>query len=599
MSQKNSIINKKSKISIYLLIPVLIIITILPLIVKMHTFDSHLSKYPWFSSNDTVYDFFLYYKSIFFITICSLLVIILIYKYFTDKNFIKLTPIFIPLGIYAILVLLSSILSEYSYFSFNGFYEQFESCFVVLGYCLIAYYTYLVFQTEDHIKLLVKWWKYGIIVLCLIGLSQFIGHDFFATIIGKKLITPSSVWDSLDSLTFSFGKNTVYSTLYNPNYVGFYATLVSPIFFVLSIFSKTKKERIINVLILISLLLCMFGSGSRNAFLCLGFSCIFIMIFFRKSLIKKWRYILFGLLLIIVAFAATNVVTDNLFINRLKEIVNIKSEDKKLKSIITNDNNVSITYNNKTIHITFNADQIDSNPFTITDTNDNPVVYSFDLNGNTAVIQDQEFSNIHLQLANIGEVLGFIANIDGKEWIFTNQANDGTYYYYNRFAKFDKIVDAESSIFTNYESIAGRGYIWSRTIPLLKNNILLGSGADTFAFVYPQQDYVGLYNNGFGDQILTKPHSLYLQIGVQTGVLSLICILLFYALYFISSIKLYIHNTFDTYLSQLGVGIFIGTIGYMISALANDSTITIAPTFWILIGLGISINNQISTSKIK
>ena len=53
---------------------------------------------------------------------------------------------------------------------------------------------------------------------------------------------------------------------------------------------------------------------------------------------------------------------------------------------------------------------------------------------------------------------------------------------------------------------------------------------------------------------------MYLQIAVQTGVLSLIALLTFYGIYFITSIKLYVKQKFDTFLSQAGVGIFLGTV---------------------------------------
>jgi hypothetical protein len=37
--------------------------------------------------------------------------------------------------------------------------------------------------------------------------------------------------------------------------------------------------------------------------------------------------------------------------------------------------------------------------------------------------------------------------------------------------------------------------MWSRTFPLLKNRIIYGSGADTFAIYFPQNDPIGKINN--------------------------------------------------------------------------------------------------------
>jgi len=41
---------------------------------------------------------------------------------------------------------------------------------------------------------------------------------------------------------------------------------------------------------------------------------------------------------------------------------------------------------------------------------------------------------------------------------------------------------------------------------------------------------------------------------------------------------------------MVGVGIMVAFVGYAISGLFNDSVVSVAPVFWILLGMGISIN---------
>ena len=92
--------------------------------------------------------------------------------------------------------------------------------------------------------------------------------------------------------------------------------------------------------------------------------------------------------------------------------------------------------------------------------------------------------------------------------------------------KVTDIEAAESFGFTGKESFAsGRGYIWSRSIPLLKKAIFIGYGPDTFIYIFPQNDIVGKLNYGAIWAIISKPHNWYLQIALGYGVLSLICIL--------------------------------------------------------------------------
>jgi hypothetical protein len=45
----------------------------------------------------------------------------------------------------------------------------------------------------------------------------------------------------------------------------------------------------------------------------------------------------------------------------------------------------------------------------------------------------------------------------------------------------------------------------------------------------------------------------------------------------------------------LGGAAFIGVIGYLAAGFFNDSIVSVAPLFWILLGIGISINIKLSS----
>ena len=127
------------KTNIWLLMPIIFIISVLPFIVKLRTYNAHLSEFPWFSYNDIYNDFFLYNKQTFFLLAVTIMAVTSIFKAYIDKRSIVFTRTLIPL-VYAALALLSSLISKYRSYSFRGIHEHFESIFVILGYCLIVYY---------------------------------------------------------------------------------------------------------------------------------------------------------------------------------------------------------------------------------------------------------------------------------------------------------------------------------------------------------------------------------------------------------------------------------------------------------------------------
>jgi hypothetical protein len=259
----------------------------------------------------------------------------------------------------------------------------------------------------------------------------------------------------------------------------------------------------------------------------------------------------------------------------------------------TRDDNVELLYNGNKMHVKYIDNEDQTVSFLFVDENNQQISATYEEASSSFAITDERFVGISLGIDYSIEG-SFYIQAENQKWLFTNQYEDGTYYHINRMGKLDKMVTAPSAVFTKYEGFAtNRGYIWSRTIPLLKDYVFLGSGPDTFTTVYPQQDYINFERYGYGNGIITKPHNLYLQIATQTGILSLIAFLVFYGMYFVTSLRLYIKGRFSTYYAQVGLAIFIGTIAYMVTGLTNDSSITTAPIFWVLIGTGIAVNYKV------
>lgn len=500
----------------------------------------------------------------------------------------------IPLAGYALLSFLSAVFSDYRYHSFHGSVEQQESVFAILGYCLIVYYSFLMIRSDYDIKILINALLYSVLILGAIGLSQAIGHDFFGTRIGTHLITSNEFVATGQKLQFNFEIGRVYLTLFNSNYVGVYTALTIPIFFILLIFSKNIKKSLLYFAALVGLIICAIGSKSIAGVFGLAVAIFCILVFLWRFLIKKFYVTITVILVIAVAFFIINAQFDNLMINRIKGAFQIQKTIVDLEEIHTGEDKVTFLY--KGNELNFALDTLDeaSIQLNVTDQNNSVVEYIFDETLGNSVITDQRFSGIKFNQLPDMENKSFQVDVNGQVWVFTNNYGDGTYYVYNRYQKWDKIDNPPKTFLRDYGNFATqRGYIWDRSLPLIKENIILGSGPDTFTMQFPQRDYLGFANYGYSNQLITKPHNMYLQIAIQTGMLSLILFLIFYGMYFVSSFRLYIKGRFNSYYAQVGVAIFIGTIAYMVTGLANDSSITTAPVFWTLMGIGIAINHKV------
>ena len=173
------------------------------------------------------------------------------------------------------------------------------------------------------------------------------------------------------------------------------------------------------------------------------------------------------------------------------------------------------------------------------------------------------------------------------EDVFTGNNVFLSLYNPNYAASMQKVAAVD---FHGYEYLgSGRLYIWSRVLPILKRYIFLGSGPDTFAEVYPQNDYVGklVYAENPG-RIMEGAHNDYLMRWVQTGLLSLLALLVFYGMFIRKCFRYYRQCGLSTVREKLGLGCFLGCIGYLVCSFFSDSTLYTTPIFYVFAGIALA-----------
>ena len=143
--------------------------------------------------------------------------------------------------------------------------------------------------------------------------------------------------------------------------------------------------------------------------------------------------------------------------------------------------------------------------------------------------------------------------------------------------------------------MSDRGYIWSRSLSMAKDYILTGAGADNFPIVFPQDDYLAKLNTlNDASLVIDKPHNMYLQTTINTGLITLIALFLLAIMYLFESIKIYSKAKFDSLEKFVGASCLVSVTGYLVAGLFNDNIVSVYPLFWIILGIGININYRLS-----
>ena len=347
--------------------------------------------------------------------------------------------------------------------------------------------------------------------------------------------------------------------------------------------AKHIISKIACALIYVGLLIVLFGSMSRAGMTGIVLSLITLFIIFISKKLRFW--------LPVIAIVAVSICSFLYFQKRTgfdykaylqSAFEGWETPEPALTRIDTLDDELVLTWNKNKLHIQFFPDLL---AFSITDDDGKPVESTFDATTLTTTITDERFAGITTVPVYITEdIIGFTVNVAGNFAYY-----DNTYLYYTMYGKLIKHNNSETWDWLNqYGKFASsRGFIWAKTVPLLKDYILLGSGADTFVFLFPNNDFLAM-SQIYYQQIITKPHSMYFQVWVQSGLLSLIGLLVFYFWYLGKCIKTSWKVKKHNFYSYISGGIAAGTTGYMFVQIFNDSSITVAPLFWAMIGIGLS-----------
>lgn len=600
--------------SITFFFPIAFILTIVPLIVRIketHCGQETLDVFgpkaetEMFSQNKAI--------CLMFFSIILLIIAIAFCKQIFEKKDRIINSILILSFVFLVLTLFSALFSNYKQIALWGVYDRAEGFFTIACYILLFVYSIFAFKTTKDFKCVLIPIIIVVVINAFLGVFQYTGQDLLKTSLGAIFanVDPSSV----DTL---YNSGNLYGTLYHYNYVGSFAAIVLPILIGSLFFEDDVFLKIVILITIACAFWLLFGSTSRAGLLGVAFSIIFALIIFRKIVFKSWKPVSICVGCIIVLVVGLNFATGGKILSRIPSLVSdavsiFKTSDKSdFKNSLPiqdiqnkEDGSIEIKVPNDVLKISHTADG-----YVFKNSKDEIVNYekNIDTKAKTKTYSttDETFKNISFRF---GPYLtktkddGLLLNLDGTPQFMFGLRDDTTIHLINGNSKKDiDLEDPESIGFAGKEKLASsRGYIWSRSLPMLRNTLLLGTGPDTFVFEFPQNDLLGkLYAYDSATTIVDKPHNLYLQIALNEGVIALLAFLGIILIYIVDSIKLYALKSKFTENEIMGISVFLAVIGYLFAGIFNDSVISVAPIFWIVLGVGVAvnfINRKTATSK--
>ncbi len=141
---------------------------------------------------------------------------------------------------------------------------------------------------------------------------------------------------------------------------------------------------------------------------------------------------------------------------------------------------------------------------------------------------------------------------------------------------------------------SGRAYILSRSLKLVPEYWLLGAGPDNFVAVFPQNELLPKMAVDNTYLIIDKPHNWYLQMMINTGLISALAVI---------SLMVVLSKRVSGLFAAESAGhllpgiLWTAIIGYGVANLFNDSVTSVAPIFWAFLGIAYALTDHAALEK--
>jgi hypothetical protein len=589
-----------------LFLPVVLVMAVIPLIVHVTIVHLDLNEAYLFGQTIST-DLFSQAKAMWLLIAGIILIILSImnYKKIFQKHGRMITTYVIAGGTFILFTLLSALSSEYFTIAFWGVHDRAEGAFILCCYILLFLYSMYAYRTQKDYRNIIIALGIVVTVSAVLGTFQYFGHDLITTDIGRFFVI--SPWDrgKIGDFNLVSKSGRMYATLYHWDYAGSFAAIVVPVFTVLALAAKSLRTRVALWSMTLLSFWILLGSTSRAGIVGVVVAIILGLIFFGKLLSKHWKVTVSGVAIFVVALVGLHIVSHGTIFSRIPSLLsdmtslfqNSSQEDYLSKLPIKNIE----AQGNTIVILTQQGDTLKAilkdNTLKLID-GDGKTVKIENQDGKSS-IADSRFQNFSFSLVKMGfdqAAQGIAVSIDGmKQFYFKiGENNQLTLTNSKGTITYDSLETPPTFGFAGKERLgSARGYIWSRTLPMLSGHFLLGAGPDTFVLYFPQNDLLGKYwAYGTANMLVDKPHNLYLQIYFGEGGIALLAFLTIVLLYLIDSFRLYALKKQYQRSQIFGIALCLGVVGYLCAGMFNDSVVSVAPVFWIILGVGVAVNYE-------
>ena len=562
---------------------------------------------------EVFHDLFSYWKGVFLSVPTGVIVFYTISDVATSKNlpdFKKLfkRPQMYFSAVFLLFVLVSAIFSDYRYTSWWGTFERSEGAFMWLVYIAAFISAMLFVRNMRHAWFIIGGLIFSSIVMGAIGIGQMIGMDFFSTDLSQTLILMGTgMSDYVEEISPVF--DIANSTLYNPNTFGKFSAMLGPMLLIFAITYRGKP--IVNALLFaggFAMLGSVFASGSLGG--AVGIMAVIAVLIVTlagrlyvirkdlkidKRIVSAAAGLLFVLLIVVTFVPQLRAGLDRNFA-RFAEMFVAEGQGAVIDFVVERNEFLVLRGEGVVMRLVVDGFEeperirvydargsaVEASDRTSIGTVGEPVIrYVYNVYGYRTIVVVHHADHFTLDVGGAPPLVlmmrgGRLLGVGPGQTIidFAEEIPAWGFYGRERWG-------------------SNRGYIWSRSFPLMPRTAIIGAGPDTFISMFPQQDVIGklkFYNNPY--IIVDKAHNLFIQTWITTGGISAIALFaLFGHFAFVTFLDLVKTKKMPTGLYGLRLGILCAVSAFVVSGMSTDSTIGSTGVFFVILGMGYGLRD--------
>jgi O-antigen ligase len=471
---------------------------------------------------------FTYYKLTWLIVVSILLVLSLGYRMFKNKHKLNVDYVFVGVSLIIIAALITTFISPLKQVSIWGLYSRSNGLLAYISLFLIIYCISSFKVQEKHISFLVHSINIASIVLVTIGIFQFFGFDMLNSAWFKQIYIPSE-----------------------------YKHLIGNISITQKMFQGTDYFWAPSILDQFNY----FG-----AYCSIVFPLITAFALNEAKDIKKIALIIGSIMLFtgtilaysmgsIIAMFATLILIPVFFVN--------KENYKSFIVIFTCYTIISALINRLTNWLAFS--EIYGIVLQVINSKLTALVVLMAIIYVLIFVFRKKVSKYRYLLVSVLIILALLIGAIGFIYILNN------------------VVEQNMGMLSN------RGYIWHYADGLIENNYIFGYGPDNFYYNFPQ---INTDKNLYMKYAyVDKPHNMYLQIILDTGIFGLIGFMVLLVGLLLKSNKA-IDLEDDLYKNTYFKALMLVIMAYMIQGIVNDNHLVVQPIVYLIFGIGASLIKQ-------